>query len=386
MKALENIKVLDFSQGAAGPYASMILGDFGADVIKIESPEGDWARTLGPPFIEGESAAFLSLNRNKRSIVLDLKKKESIEMVKNMIKEVDILIESFRPGVMKKFGLGYEEISYLNPKIVYCSVSGFGQKGPWKYKPGVDGIIQGISGLMSVTGYDDMPPVKAGTIVADVIGGSLALSGILIALHARKKSGYGQKVDQSLFDAMLSMQTVGFGMYFANKQLPKRHGSEAPYAVPNGAFKTKDGYIMLAANLPKKWESFCNILNKPEWLNNPKYNTNEMRVKNRYKLIPEIEKILKENKSKYWLENLEKHDIICAPTYEDIENFEQVKVNEMILSSYHPTIGEYSQIGIPQKLTETPGRLKSDAPLLGQHTDEIMEEFQLLNKNKSIPR
>lgn len=379
MKALDSIKILDFSQGAAGPYASMLLGDFGADIIKVEPPQGDWGRTLGPPFIQGESATFLSLNRNKRSLVLDLKKQEAKNVIKKLVAEVDVVIESFRPGVMERLGLGYEELSTINSKLIYCSISGFGQKGPWKDKPGVDGVIQAISGFMSVTGFEDLPPVKGGTIVADISAGTFASHAIMMALFAREKYKIGQKIEQSLFDSMLAIQSVGLAMYFAGNELPKRLGSEAPYAVPNGTFQTKDGYIMLAANLPKKWEKFCELVNHPEWQTDPRFVTNERRVKNRKQLIPLIQEIINKESTNHWLDVLEEYDIICSPiaTYQDIENFEQVKVNDMIVTSNHPKAGEYKIVGIPQKLTGTPGEIRIDAPMLGQHSIDILEEYKI---------
>lgn len=383
MKALAGVKVLDFSQGAAGPYASMVLGDFGAEIIKVEPPQGDWLRTLGPPFIHGESATYLSLNRNKRSIVIDLKHPEGIRIAQKMAVEADVIIESFRPGVMARIGLDYEKIAAENPKVVYCSISGFGQEGPWKSKPGVDGIMQAVSGFMSVTGNEGAAPIKAGTIVADMMGGALAANGILTSLLAREKTGRGQKVDQSLLDAMLTIQSVGLSMYFASGKLPERLGSEAPYAVPNGAFPTKDGHIMLAANLEPKWISLCNLINKPEWLKDPRFQKNKNRVENRKVLIPLLEEVFQTKTSNAWIELLESADILCAPitNYEDLENLEQVKVNEMIVEMEHPYVGRIKQIGIPQKLNGTPGQIETSSPMLGEHSSEILEEFRF---NKSF--
>ena len=378
LKVLEGLKVLDFSQGAAGPYTSMVLGDFGAEVIKVEPPKGDWGRTLGPPFIQGESATYLSLNRNKRSVIIDLKQPEGKLLAQDMAKQVDIIIESFRPGVMEKMGLGYDPISLLNPKVIYCSISGFGQKGPWKNKPGVDGIIQAISGFMSVTGLEGMNPVKAGAIVADMMGGVLAANGILLALLARKNSGRGQKVDQSLLDAMLTIQLVGFSMYFASGKLPEQLGSEAPYAVPNGAYPTKDGYIMVAANLEPKWAMLCQLIGKQEWLEDGRFSTNKDRVKHRHVLIPLLNEILQTKSSGEWLELLESADVLCAPicTYEEVAKLEQVKFNNMIVKMEHPYVGTFRQIGIPQKLQDTPGDIVSHPPMLGEHTRQILESFE----------
>lgn len=377
MKALSGIKVLDFSQGAAGPYASMTLGDFGAEIIKIEPPSGDWSRTLGPPFIEGESVTYLSLNRNKRSIVIDLKHPEGRDIALKMAGKVDVIIESFRPGVLDKMGLGYNKISSINPKVIYCSISGFGQNGPWKNKPGVDGIIQAVSGFMSVTGTEGMSPIKAGTLIADMMGGTLASNGILLSLIAREKTGRGQKVDQSLFDAMLATQLVGLCSYFASGELPSRLGSEAPYAVPNGAFPTKDGYIMIAANLETKWTSLCKLLNKTEWLEDHRFSSNKNRVENRKLLIPLLEEVLVTKNTHEWINLLEDYDIICSPitNYEDLISLEQVNQNEMITDMEHPYVGSFKIIGIPQKLSSTPGEQEKHPPMLGQHSREILQEF-----------
>ncbi len=377
MKALSGIKVLDFSQGAAGPYASMTLGDFGAEIIKVEPPSGDWSRTLGPPFIEGESVTYLSLNRNKRSIVIDLKHPEGRDIALKMARNVDVIIESFRPGVLDKMGLGYNKISSINPKVIYCSISGFGQNGPWKNKPGVDGIIQAVSGFMSVTGTEGMSPIKAGTLIADMMGGTLASNGILLSLIAREKTGRGQKVDQSLFDAMLATQLVGLCSYLASGELPSRLGSEAPYAVPNGAFPTKDGYIMIAANLESKWTSLCKLLNKIEWLEDLRFSSNKNRVENRKLLIPLLEEVLATKNTHEWIKLLENYDIICSPitNYEDLVSLQQVKQNEMITEMEHPYVGSFKIIGIPQKLSSTPGKQEKHPPMLGQHSEEILQEF-----------
>jgi crotonobetainyl-CoA:carnitine CoA-transferase CaiB-like acyl-CoA transferase len=393
MKALSGIKVLDFSQGAAGPYASMVLGDFGADIIKVEPPNGDWGRTLGPPFLEGEGVTYLSLNRNKRSLGLNLKSEEGIQIAKKLVKEVDVLLASFRPGVLDNLGLGYEDIEKINSKIIYCDITGFGQKGPWRNKPGVDGILQALSGFMSVTGVENTEPAKGGTIIADLMAGSLAANGILLALYELMRSGKGQKVDISLLEAMLTIQSPGLAMYFASGKLPKRNGSHAPYAVPNGAIKTKDGYVMVAANLPDKWKNFCLLIDKEEWLYDLRFSTNENRVMNKDILMNEIEEIFKQKNTSEWLPLLEANDILCSPiaTYKDLLDFDHIKENEMFIDSNHPVVGKYKQVGIPQKLSRTSGSISTPPPLLGQHTVEILREFQyseedikMLEKNGAI--
>jgi crotonobetainyl-CoA:carnitine CoA-transferase CaiB-like acyl-CoA transferase len=245
--ALEGITILDLSQGAAGPTCAMHLGDMGATVLKVEPPGGEWGRRLGPPFVAGAAAAFLGMNRNKRSVVIDLKKPGACEVVLRLAEKSDVALESFRPGVADRLGVGYEAMAARNARLIYAAISAFGQSGPWRDRPGVDGVAQAMGGIMSVTGTADGPPVKVGVPAADMAGGVFAAQAILGALFARERTGRGQRVDVSLLDSLLSYQVVPLSMFLASGQSPQRLGSAAPYAAPNEAFPTSDGHVMVAA-------------------------------------------------------------------------------------------------------------------------------------------
>ena len=373
---LEGIKVVDLTQGAAGPSATRYLGEMGADVIKIEPPEGDWVRSF-PPFAGGESAHLLGHNRGKRAIAIDLKKPEGLEIVKKIAKTADVVIESFRPGVVDRLGLGYEQIKAINPQIVYCSISGFGQHGPYAQRPGVDGILQGMGGIMSVTGEKGRPPSKAGTLVADMTTGIIAAKSVLAALFYRERTKIGQKIEICLLDVMLALQALNMGEYLISGKVPDRYGSEAPYACPNGAYQTKDGYIMVAAYVDKRWKALCRIIGREDLIANPDYATNPKRVENRVKLNEMIDEVFRKKTSKEWLVILGEADIICGPinNYEDLVNDPQVKENEMIIEVPHPTAGKVRMVGFAPKYSASPLAVHHSPPLLGQHTREILGEY-----------
>jgi crotonobetainyl-CoA:carnitine CoA-transferase CaiB-like acyl-CoA transferase len=383
-KALEGIRVLDLTQGAAGPVCTQLLGDFGADVIKVEPPEGDWGRGLGPPFIRlrGESgqavaAAYVGMNRNKRSIVVDLKRPGGREVIHRLVQGADVFVESFRPGVASRLGIDERTLSAINPRLVYCAISAFGQEGPWRDKPGVDGVVQAMSGLMSVTGTEEGPPVKVGVPAADMVGGFLAATGILLALLARERTGRGQRVDVALLDALLAFQTVPLAMYLSSGEPPKRMGSAAPYAAPNEAFPTKDGYIMVAAYSPQRWRKLCEVLGCPALAEDPRFHTNEARVRNRQALQEVLAPLFRQRTTEEWVRILEEADILCGPilAYPELLSQPQVRANEMVVQLFHPALGTTASAGIPIKLTQTPGTVRHPPPLPGEHTVEILREF-----------
>ncbi|MDR7434107.1 MAG: CoA transferase [Armatimonadota bacterium] len=382
-KVLEGIRVLDLTQGAAGPVCTQLLGDFGADVIKIEPPEGDWGRGLGPPFIrlrggtgKAVAAAYVGMNRNKRSIVVDLKRPGGREVIHRLVHGADVFVESFRPGVAARLGIDDRTLLDINPRLVYCAISAFGQKGPWRDKPGVDGVVQAMSGLMSVTGTEEGPPVKVGVPAADMVGGFLAAIGILLALLARERTQKGQKVDLALLNALLAFQTVPLAMYLASGEPPKRMGSAAPYAAPNEAFPTKDGYIMVAAYSPERWRKLCEVLGCPDLANDPRFQDNEGRVRNRGALQETLAPIFRQRTTNEWVRILEDADILCGPIldYPQLVSQLQVRTNEMIVELFHPEMGTAASVGIPIKLTETPGTIRRPPPLPGEHTLEILRE------------
>ncbi|MER3456832.1 MAG: hypothetical protein C4304_08145 [candidate division GAL15 bacterium] len=291
---LEGIRVVGLSQGAAGPVCTQLLGDFGAEVVKVEPPGGDWGRQLGPPFspVRGggsTAAAYVGMNRNKRSVVVDVKHPAGREVVLRLADGADVFVVSFRPGVAERLDLGSATLLARNPRLVYCSIPAFGQHGPWRDRPGVDGVVQAMSGLMSITGTEDRPPVKVGVPAADMVGGFLAATGILLALLARQRTGAGQVVDRALLDALLAFQTVPLAMFFCSNKPPARTGSAAPYAVPNEAFPSRDAYVMVAAYSPERWERLCRVLGRPELAADPRFSTKDARVRNRAALREVLE-------------------------------------------------------------------------------------------------
>jgi crotonobetainyl-CoA:carnitine CoA-transferase CaiB-like acyl-CoA transferase len=303
---LEGIRILDFTRFMSGPFATMLLGDLGADVIKIEPPGGEDTRGWGPPWIGTDSAYFVSVNRNKRSIIIDLKKAEGLEIVKKLVEKSDVIIENFRPGVAKQLGICYDHLSNINPKLVYCSISGFGQNGPYRDKPGYDLVALAMSGLMSITGEPDRPPVKLGVPIADLTTAMLAALSIIAALLCREKTGKGQYIDMALLDVQVLLLSHQAFNYFVTGEEPKRMGSSHPNIVPYQAFETIDGYIIVAVGSEKLWKQFCNIIERTDLAENSRFKTNADRVVNRDELIKELNTIFRSKSTSFWLEKLEK--------------------------------------------------------------------------------
>ncbi len=378
VRPLEGIKVLDLSRALAGPYCTMMLADMGAEVIKIEIPErGDDSRAWGPPFIEGESAYFISVNRNKKSMTLNLKKEKSVEIIHRLIKQADVLIENFRPGTMEKLSLSYDEVKEINPKIIYCSISGFGQDGPYRLLPGMDQVLQGMGGLMSITGEPDGPPIKVGVAVADIAGGMFAAYGIVVALFNRETGGKGQMIDLSLLDCQVAWLTYRAGSFFASGEIPKPLGSGHPVIVPYQAFKAKDVYVNVAAGNDQLWQKFCKALGLENIMNEQRFATNAMRVKNREEIIEIIGDVICTKKADEWLKILTEAGVPCGPIYnmDKIFSDPQVLHREMVKELEHPTAGKVKVTGIPIKLSNTPGEILKAPPVLGQHTKEILSEL-----------
>lgn len=376
-KPLEGIRVLDLTRILSGPFCTMLLGDMGADVIKIESPDGDDTRKWGPPLLENESAYYLSVNRNKRSLVLDLKSPEGKEIFIKLLKNADIVVENFRPGQMEKFGFSYEVLKEINPKVILASISGFGQTGRYSKKPGYDVIAQGMGGLMSVTGEEGRAPVKAGYSMADIGSGMWAIIGILLALNKRNETGKGQWVDASLLDTMISWQTFLATGFLATGENPKPLGNAHQSIVPYQAFESSDGYFNIGVGNDSLWEKMCNFLNLQYLINHPDYKTNNDRVRNRTQLISILQEHFKTKTSKQWIELFEANGIPAGPIYnfEELYQDEHVYDREMVKTVHHPTIGDLKLTGIPIKLSDTPGEILSPPPLLGQHSTEILQEI-----------
>ena len=394
-KPLEGIIVLDLSRILAGPYCSMLLADMGAEVIKVERPvKGDDTRAFGPPFIEGESAYFLSINRGKKSITVNFKKDEGREIIYRLIKKSDILLENFRPGTLDKIGLGYKDIEKINPQIIYASISGFGQSGPERLKAGYDLTVQGMGGIMSLTGDPSGPPYKVGTSISDILAGIYACQGILLALIARNKNGKGQKVDISMLDCQVSLLTYQAGIYFATGLVPKRKGNQHPTICPYETFKASDEYINIAIGNDKLWQKFCDLLGLKEIKDDPKFSSNPKRVENRDELFLIIGKIIREKKAQEWLKIFDGEGIPAGPilSVDKVLSHPQVLAQEMVVEVNHPKSGKIKLTGIPVKLSATPGSIDKPPPLLGEHNDEVLsnilgyskEEIKSLKKEKVI--
>ncbi|MBN1786020.1 MAG: CoA transferase [Candidatus Methanofastidiosa archaeon] len=378
MSVLEGIKVIDLTQALSGPFCTTMLADQGADVIKIEVPEiGDNSRAWGPPFVNGVSSYFLSVNRNKKSMTLNLKTDKGREIFNILVRNADVLVENFRPGVATKLGIDYEQVKKINPKIIYSSISGFGQDGPYKKRPGYDQVIQGMSGIMSVTGEKDGAPVKVGLAITDIASGMFAAYGIAAALYRRQITGTGDYIDVSMLDCIVSWLTFQAGRYFAEGEIAEKMGSAHPLIVPYQAFKTKDIYINIAAGSDKLWQQMCDAMERPEWKENELMKTNDDRVKNRDVVVPMIEEVLVTKEGDLWLEKLTDEGVPCGPinTIDRVLNDEQVLFREMVQELAHPIIGPFKQTGIQVKFKNEPGSLRLPPPILGEHTEEILGEL-----------
>ena len=376
--ALEGVKVLDLTQIMAGPYCTMMLADMGADVVKVEKPNGgDDTRRMGPPFIEGESAAFLGINRNKRSIVVDLRSDEGREIVLDMARSYDVLVQNFRPGSLERMGLGYEQVRELNPSMVYCTISGFGVTGPYARRGGFDLVTQGMSGLMSVTGHPDSPPTKVGVPLCDLNAGMFAAIGILTAYINRLRTGQGQHVDTSLLEAGIAYTFWESAMYFATGEVPGPKGSAHRLTAPYQAFETSDGYVNIGAANQANWERLCTAIERDELVSDPRFVEPRDRMNNLDELIATLEQTFSQQSSEYWLNRLEDAGVPAGPIYniEQVYEDPQVRAREMVVETDHPVAGRTSSIGIPVKMSETPGRFRRPAPTLGQHTDEVLEQL-----------
>jgi crotonobetainyl-CoA:carnitine CoA-transferase CaiB-like acyl-CoA transferase len=375
--ALDGVKVLDLSQGAAGPTCTTYLGDMGADILKVEPPGGEWGRGLGPPFVEGVAAAFLGINRSKRSLVIDLKKPGGAEVILRICEHCDVAVESYRPGVADRLGIGYENMAARNPRLIYAAISGFGQSGPWRHRPGVDGVAQAMGGIMSVTGTADGPPVKVGVPVADMAAGVFASQAILAALFARERSGRGQRVDVSLLDSLLAFQAVPLSMFLATGEAPQRAGSAAPYAAPNEAFPTRDGHVMVAAYTTKRWHAFCGALGHPELATDSRFDTNEKRVHGRTELRDILEPLFRERTTADWIVALDEADVICGPLlgYSELVTEEHVVQSGSLVSTEHPVVGEVRAARLPGRFSETSANGAVPPPFLpGEHSEAILDE------------
>ena len=373
--ALEGVRVLEVAQIMAGPFCAMQLADLGADVIKVEPPGGDTSRYMGVRKGD-DSTGYAAVNRGKRSIVLDLKNPNGRAALVRLAETADIFIESSRPGAMVGLGLGYDVLSAINPRIIYASISGYGQTGPDAEKGGLDLIAQGVSGLMSVTGEPGRPPVKAGVPITDLGAGMFALTGILAALHHRHSTGRGQHIDTSLVEAGLALSVWETAEYFATGAAPQAMGSAHRFLAPYEAIRCADGYITVGAGTDRLFATLCDALGHPEWVAEPDFADAASRVRNRPRLVAAIEAVTTGNSRAQLIATLESRGVPCGPinSYAEALSSPQATARRMVVTMEHPGLGETKVVGPPVKLSATPAAVRSRAPQLGEHTVEVLRE------------
>ena len=373
---LEEVKVLDCTQFMAGPYCSLLLADMGADVVKVERPGvGDETRHQAPT-INGVAAPFLMINRNKRSLVLDLKAPEGQETFRRLVPRFDVVVENFRPGTLEKLGLGYKDLKPLNPSLIYCSISGFGQTGPYRHRGGFDLVAQGMSGIMSVTGIPDGPPVKVGVPITDLAAGMYAANGIMAAYIHRLKTGQGQLVDTSLLEAGVALTFWETGILWATGQSPGPMGSAHRISAPYQALRCQDKLITIGAANQVNWERLCRAIGREELVEDPRFLTDSLRRQHYQELAEELEATLSKRPAAHWLAQLEEAKVPSGPinTMAEVYADPQIQARDMVVELSHPTAGPIKSIGIPVKLSETPASIRRPPPLLGQHSEEVLQE------------
>ncbi len=373
--ALEGVRVVDLTRILAGPYATMMLGDMGAEVIKIERPGvGDDTRLWGPPFVKGESTYFMSINRNKKSVTLNLKHPDGKSVLAELIEKSDVVAENFRPGTAEKLGFGYEDVRRINPRAVYVSVSGFGHTGPLRDRAGYDVVLQGEGGVMSLTGAPDGPPTKVGVPIADIVAGMVTAYGVVTALYAREHTGSGQKVDIGMLDCQVALLMYQAGIYFATGESPPRTGNAHASIVPYGTFPCADGYINVAVGNEPLWVRFCGVIGRPELAHDPDYETNAKRVENYEVLKPILDEVLAADTREAWLDKLRAEGIPCGPINDlaQVLTHPQTLAREMVVEVDHRVAGKTPLTGSPVKLSQTPGGVRLPPPVLGEHTEEVL--------------
>jgi formyl-CoA transferase len=373
--ALDGVRVLDLTRVLAGPYCTMFLGDLGAEVVKVEQPGvGDDTRGWGPPFAGGESAYFLCINRNKKSITIDFKSRDGVALVRRLAERADVLIENFRPGAMDRLGLGEKELRAANPKLIYASLSGFGADGPMSEVPGYDLIVQAWGGLMSITGMPDGEPTKVGVAIIDLVAGLMLGKAIAAALFAREKLGVGQKIDTSLLEAEVAALINAGSNYLIGGKVPGRWGNAHPTIVPYQSFQTADGYLVAGVASEGIWRRFCHAIGKAELADDTRFAKNANRVENRASLIAILAEIFRQCDTESWMKLLQEAEVPCAPiqTIDQVFNAPQVRHREMLVEVDHPTAGSVRMAGIPVKFSATPASVRLPPPLLGQHTEQIL--------------
>jgi formyl-CoA transferase len=375
---LDGVRVLDLTRVLAGPYCTIFLGDLGAEIVKVEQPGvGDDTRGWGPPFAGGESAYFLCVNRNKKSVTLDLKSSEGIEILRRLAARADVLIENFRPETMERLGLGEKELRAANPRLVYASLSGFGADGPMRDVPGYDLIIQAWGGLMSITGMPDGEPTKVGVAILDLVAGLMLGKSIAAALFAREKLGIGQKIETSLLEAAVASLINAGSNYLIEGKVPGRWGNAHPTIVPYQSFQTADGFLVVGVASEGIWRRFCQVLDRAALADDARFAKNENRVANRAALIAILANLFLSRDTESWLRLLNQAEVPCAPvqTIDRVFSAPQVRHREMAVEVEHPTAGRVRMAGIPVKFSATPPSIRLPPPLLGQHSGEILKTW-----------
>jgi formyl-CoA transferase/CoA:oxalate CoA-transferase len=372
MAPLHGLTVLDLTRVLSGPYCTMLLADLGARVIKVEQPgKGDDTRAWGPPFLDGESAYFLSVNRNKESVTLNFKHADGLAVLHDLLARADVLVENFRPGTLTKLGLDYDALAARYPRLVYCSISGFGHTGPRSAEAGYDAVMQAEGGLMSITGASDGPPFRLGVAIADVVTGMFAAHGVTAALFARERTGRGQKVDIAMLDSVAALLTYQAGIFFATGRAPGRMGNRHPTIVPYETFAALDGDFVIAVGNDDQWRRFCGVTGIPP---EERFATNRQRVTSYGELRPILADRLRTETRAHWIERLKSAGVPCGSVRDLGELFDdpQVAAREMIATLEHPTIGPLQVLGTPLKLSETAASVRTPPPTLGQHTAAVL--------------
>ena len=375
--ALENIKVVDLTRTLAGPFCTMMLGDMGADVIKIEEPErGDETRSW-TPFWNGESTQFVSFNRNKRSLTVNLKDKDGIDLVLALTRKADVIIESFRTGALERMGLGYEAVKEVKPDIIYCSISGYGRTGPMAEKPGYDLLIQAYSGLMSLTGEPGGMPLRVGFSLVDLFTGMMAYGSIVTALYHREQTGQSQQIEAALLDGQVAAMSYHATAYFATGVAPHRMGSGHPSLVPYQSFPASDGFFILGVANEGLWRRFCQAIERPDLMEDPRFSTNDDRVAHRTECVDALSQIFRTRTVAEWVEVISAAGVPCGPInrVSDVVNDPQVLARNMIADIPHPNVPDLKVPNSPLKLAETPAAIRRSPPLLGQHNEEVLAEL-----------
>ena len=372
---LDGLTVIDFTRVLSGPYCTMQLGDMGARVIKIEQPgKGDDTRAWGPPFVSGESAYFLSINRNKESLTLDLKHPEARRILDALLSKADVVVENFRPGTMEKLGLGYEDLAGRHPRLVYCSISGFGQTGPRRTEAGYDAVMQGEGGLMSITGAADGPAYRLGVAISDIVSGMFAVQGIAFALFARERTGRGQRVDIGMLETTAALLTYQAGIYFATGSTPGRMGNRHPTIVPYETFEAADGEFVIAVGNDDQWKRFCGVIGAEDLEADERFATNRGRITHYDTLRPQLAERLRVRPRAEWVNALKSAGVPCGSvrSVAEVLTDPHLEARDMIQELEHAVAGAIKVLGVPIKLSETHGAVRTPPPALGEHTDPIL--------------